>query len=141
MKTISPEQRQLVLDVRNERPQGPALAVLEKDLIAADAVALVADMSGQIFPRACAAPLEMVFCGGTCLSHAYGMIERISEDVDFKVIVPADASRAQQGKALSALKGAMLQRMQDAGFSLVPGSLVARNENRYKATNPWRLGI
>lgn len=108
-------------------------AILEKDLIASDAVALVASLSGQIMPYACEAPLEMVFCGGTCLSQAYGMIERISEDVDFKVIVPGSVSRAQQGKALSALKGALLQKMQDSGFSLVPDSLVARNENRYIA--------
>ena len=28
---------------------------------------------------------KLVFCGGTCLSKAYGILERMSEDVDFKV--------------------------------------------------------
>ncbi|MDL2356269.1 MAG: nucleotidyl transferase AbiEii/AbiGii toxin family protein [Pseudomonadota bacterium] len=27
-----------------------------------------------------------VFCGGTCLAKAYGILERMSEDVDFKVV-------------------------------------------------------
>ena len=35
---------------------------------------------------------RLVFCGGTSLSKAYGLIERMSEDADIKVIMSQDSS-------------------------------------------------
>ena len=72
-------------------------ALLEKDIHVTDA--LIALM--QIEHPA----LSLVFCGGTSLSKAYGMIERMSEDIDLKV-VPRDPyiSRSALKRDLSNLK-------------------------------------
>jgi hypothetical protein len=44
-------------------------------------------------------PKRLVFCGGTCLSKAYGILHRMSEDVDFK-IVPSELSAKLPKSAL-----------------------------------------
>ncbi|AWP23017.1 hypothetical protein C4901_06490 [Acidiferrobacter sp. SPIII_3] len=33
---------------------------------------------------------HIIFCGGTALSQAHGVIERMSEDADFRIVVPVD---------------------------------------------------
>lgn len=59
---------------------------LEKDYHVLEAMRLIV----QVPPNS---NFRLVFCGGTCLSKAYGALERMSEDVDFKV-VPTTAGAA-----------------------------------------------
>jgi hypothetical protein len=61
------------------------------------------------------APATLVFTGGTCLSKAWGLIERFSEDVDFKALVPAEYGRPQRRAMRKAIEEALI----DAGFTLV----------------------
>jgi len=48
--------------------------------------------------------IQLVFCGGTCLSKAHGLIERMSEDIDFKLVLPQGVSRSARSRVLSRYK-------------------------------------
>lgn len=57
---------------------------------------------------------KLVFCGGTCLSKARGLLDRMSEDVDFKVVptaeaeaLPRNALRRELGAYADSLSGAL----------------------------------
>ena len=52
---------------------------LEKDYIVTDALQALFKLEDPQF--------DFIFCGGTCFSKAYGLLDRISQDVDIKVIL------------------------------------------------------
>lgn len=75
MKTISSAQADLIDAVIAERDVGAlTAAILEKDIHVTDALGalLTVPMPNAYF----------VFCGGTNLSKAHHLIQRMSEDVD-----------------------------------------------------------
>ena len=78
--------------------------------------------------------MHLTFCGGTSLSKAHGLIERMSEDADLKIVLAAQTpplSRTQLRKRLSELKNTVSETL--AGIGLVEDKSGARalNENRY----------
>lgn len=76
-------------------------SMLEKDLLVRDAVAIVCGAG-------CASGAEIIFCGGTALSQAHEVIERMSEDADFRIVVPASVvSHSAQRRFLSSVKSAI----------------------------------
>ena len=85
MKTITAQEHKQIEDVIGEGLTSLAEAILEKDLLLTQALRHIAstDTDG----------VGLVFCGGTCLSKAHRLIERMSEDVDFKLLVPEGLSR------------------------------------------------
>jgi predicted nucleotidyltransferase component of viral defense system len=102
MKTITPEQVELIDAVLAEVSVGLLTAsILEKDIHVTDA--LQALMSMQFVGT------SLAFCGGTSLSKAYRLIERMSEDVDLKVVLdePGLLSASAQKRYLSQLKAAV----------------------------------
>lgn len=75
---------------------------------------------------------EIIFSGGTALSKAHGLLKRFSEDIDFRVLAPAN----RQGRSpLSGFKVAVLQRLREAGFPIGPEQVKARDENRFFAVD------
>lgn len=73
---------------------------------------------------------EIVFAGGTALSKAHGLIQRFSEDIDFRVI----ARDAAPGRgALSAFKKAVVDALKQAGFPIGDDAVRARDGNRFFA--------
>lgn len=123
MKTITAPERDLILDVTGEGVTPLPAAVLEKDLLITEILHRMADMdTGE---------MAFVFCGGTCLSKAHGMIERMSEDIDFKVVVPEGLSRSVKNKRLSWLKKQLASVIAGEGFTLSEADFIARNENSY----------
>ena len=100
--------------------------VIEKDFIVTEVIAAVAN-------NLTATDYQPVFCGGTCLSKAYGALERMSEDVDFKIVFTGNTkpSKAQIKKDLSALKGKAMKALEDIGFSADDIDLRARDANQY----------
>jgi hypothetical protein len=70
---------------------------------------------------------HVVFTGGTALSKAHGLLERFSEDVDFRVIADGEPKRS----ALSGFKCAVVQALRDGGFAFDDEQIKARDENRY----------
>jgi predicted nucleotidyltransferase component of viral defense system len=98
MKKISERQRLLVTDLIAEQGLSISEYALEKDYIVTDVLQAIFSIQHQLF--------DFVFCGGTCFCKAYGGIDRISEDVDIKVILKSGIilSKSELRDALSHLK-------------------------------------
>jgi len=106
MRTITTDERQLILDVTGEGLTPLPAAALEKDV-------------------------QLIFCGGTCLSKAYGLIGRMSEDIDFKVVLPTGISRSQKSRMLSHFKKHLIAVLASEGFVVPQDKVLARDENSY----------
>jgi hypothetical protein len=89
-------------------------AILEKDIHVTDALAALAgirvshtayrkDRRSQrdTRPAEVAVETRMIFAGGTCLAKAHGLIERMSEDIDIKVVL----DEVPEGYALAGGRG------------------------------------
>jgi hypothetical protein len=101
-----------------------AADMIEKDILVADAVRAICAAG-----NACGA--QIIFGGGTSLSQAQQVIQRMSEDADFRIVLPPDVtSQNQRRNFLSAIKTDILNAMEQAGFPL-EGDLKARNGNAY----------
>ncbi|PUE05855.1 hypothetical protein B9Z51_17750 [Limnohabitans sp. T6-5] len=127
MKTITAQERKQILDIRNESLSSLPPGIFEKDLLLTEALRHIASTDSD--------GIGLVFCGGTCLSKAHRLIERMSEDVDFKLVVPQGLSRTARSKRLSQFKKRLAQVLGDAGFHVPPEQIVARDENSYVAMN------
>jgi hypothetical protein len=100
MKTLSEQQRVSIVDASTAGilKSMPA-AVAEKDQHITDALHALSQIhivhsanqlnrtKGDPEPVTVNVATRMVFAGGTCLSKAYGLIERMSEDIDIKVVL------------------------------------------------------
>lgn len=77
---------------------------------------------------------QAIFAGGTALSKAHRLLQRFSEDIDFRLLLPAAASlsRSQQRKLLSDIRGRLHQLI----ITIFPPDAVkwkSRDENKYFA--------
>ncbi|MCX6180124.1 MAG: nucleotidyl transferase AbiEii/AbiGii toxin family protein [Chlorobiales bacterium] len=123
MKTITVQEHNLILDVTGEGLTPLPAAALEKDLLVTEVLQRIQPLeTGEI---------NLVFCGGTSLSKAHGLIERMSEDIDFKVIVPEGLSRSARSKQLSQLKNQLADFLLREGYIFPDESPLARDENNY----------
>jgi predicted nucleotidyltransferase component of viral defense system len=123
MKTISPAQRGAVEEALRLGLTDLAASILEKDLLITDVLGLLADFDwGDVQP---------VFCGGTSLSKGHGVLERMSEDIDFKLVLPEGWSRSLARRQLSELRERLVDDLRQAGFDLPEEGITALNENRY----------
>lgn len=98
---------------------------LEKDFIVMDVLRAISKMRHDKF--------DLVFCGGTCLSKAYGLLERISEDVDIKVVPKSgvELSKGQQRTAVRSLKVEINSVLVGVGFDAADIAVSARDGNSY----------
>lgn len=64
---------------------GFAARLIEKDYFAS-----------VLLRHLCSGSADLVFKGGTCLSKVYWGFSRLSEDLNFSVAVPLDATRSQR---------------------------------------------
>ena len=123
MRGLSLDQQQLLSDfAETEQIDIPPL-MLEKDILVREAILAVKDVGKD---EGC----QMVFCGGTSLSQAHCVIERMSEDADFRIVTPEDMSNSARRKLLSRVKHEMEAVLDDAGFPLAK-PMTARNDNAY----------
>ena len=127
MKTITAHEHDLILDARNEGLTSLPPGILEKDLLITEVLRVVTatDSSG----------IQLVFCGGTCLSKAHSLIQRMSEDIDFKLIVPEGLSRSARSKLLSQFKRRLAKALEEANFHVPLEQIIARDENSYISLN------
>jgi len=86
----------------------PSPALVEKDWYVVKALAAIA--------AAETAPVRLVFGGGTALSRAYGLLRRMSEDIDLKIVSEKKPSRNALGNVHSIVTDALL----GAGFAFDP---------------------
>ena len=56
------------------------ISILEKDALVTEVIHTLTKAFEQV------PDYELVFCGGTALSKGYQVLDRMSEDVDFKII-------------------------------------------------------
>ncbi|WP_298139267.1 nucleotidyl transferase AbiEii/AbiGii toxin family protein [Acidiferrobacter sp.] len=124
MRGLAANQIQEIEKVTRRRTVPVSDAMLEKDLLVRDAIEAVCRAGDSV-------GAQIVFCGGTALSQAHNVIERMSEDADFRIVVP-EAVTGQNAKRrfLSAVKAAIQKALEDIGFPLV-GEMKGRNGNEY----------
>lgn len=127
MKTITNQEHDWILAARSEGLTSLPPGVFEKDLLVTQVLHTIASAdSGGI---------QLVFCGGTCLAKAHGLIQRMSEDIDFKLIVPEGLSRSARSRRLSQFKKRIASTLNAAGFVTPAEHIIARDENNYIALN------
>lgn len=127
MKTITAHDHDLITSVVGEGLTTLPEAVLEKDLLVTEALRAIEAFDG--------ASIDAIFCGGTCLSKAHGLTDRMSEDIDFKLRVSEGLSRNARSRALSHYKQRMIRHLEDLGFHIPPEEVIARDENSYIGLN------
>ena len=123
MKTITDTDRQLINAVVAEGMSRLPAGVLEKDLLVTEILQALAQMN--------IVGMEIVFCGGTCLSKALGLIDRMSEDIDFKVQLSEEVSRSARSQQLRQLKHDLAKHFVGMGFDVPADGVTARDENNY----------
>lgn len=98
---------------------------IEKDWHVVRALGVIASV--------CDENVRPVFSGGTSLSKGWNIIQRFSEDIDFKVIVTA-ATKSAARKTLSAYRPKFLSAMALAGFTPIGEPLVG-NASQFLRVN------
>lgn len=128
MRTLPPSRLELIEALLAEADTGNiTAALLEKDEHLTDALRAVFALQ---FEHA-----SLVFCGGTSLSKAHGLIERMSEDADIKVVLAETTAgwpKSQLRRYLGdEVRNRVLQALSDTG--LVEDQALRRslNNNRY----------
>jgi predicted nucleotidyltransferase component of viral defense system len=96
--------------------------LVEKDWHVVRAIGVLAALDhGDIKPA---------FSGGTSLSKGWGLIKRFSEDIDFKVSVPAAVSRSKDKERRAAYRDQIVNALTAANFDL-EGKVETRDEYRF----------
>lgn len=121
------------MSILNQRPEislleevallkGIAAALVEKDWLVVQLIQSLANLQFTDF--------ALIFSGGTCLSKAHRLLQRFSEDVDFRVqpIAPAPSR-----KALSSFKKAVMEGLRTQGWPIAEEQVRARDNNRFFA--------
>lgn len=106
----------------------PSVGLVEKDLHVLRAIRALATLD--------ASPFTLVFGGGTALARAHKLIERMSEDVDFKLVpMPAaPVSRSGLHRQRCALRDRVTAALQAAGFAFDPKDAAkSQDESSYTA--------
>lgn len=98
------EFKPLSSEVLQELAEEPAInpAFLEKDWYATQALRILQGLNTSAF--------TCVFFGGTCLSKAYGLIKRFSEDLDFRVQGTEIESRPARRKYVAQIIDTLTKR-------------------------------
>ena len=125
MKRVNHSLRDQISDLIVASDLRIAEFALEKDFIVTDVLRALSKLKHDKF--------ELVFCGGTCLSKAYGLLERISEDVDVKVVQRqgVNLSQSQRRAAMSSLKLQIIAALESVGFEKQDIKQYARDKNSY----------
>lgn len=99
---------------------------VRKDYFVTKAIRLLVGTSNDYF--------ELIFQGGTSLSKGYGVVSRLSEDLDFRVIPkPACANLGKDAKRreLRSFRRALIESLTNADFNIPPQDVKVFYEGRY----------
>jgi hypothetical protein len=105
---------------------GISEAFIEKDWFVTQVIKIISNITFENY--------SIVFSGGTALSKAHGLIQRFSEDIDFKVITPSlmQFNRTQQIKILSTFKKEIVRKLREH-FDINDEQVTANNGNKFIA--------
>ena len=121
MKKISDEQVALIQAVSAEGKTAYPPAALEKDLHLTEIL--------KTLPTFHQPGSSIVFGGGTSLVKGYQLFNRISEDLDFKLLLHDHNSKSQHRVQLSRIRTKMVEGLNKMGYLI--NNLTVRNESRY----------
>lgn len=110
MKSLSKNQSEIIFDLYQEQRK-IHISAIEKDIHVTDVIKEIANIKSPHF--------DIVFCGGTCLSKAYGILERMSEDIDFKIVAKptyTPVSRGAAKKDREELRNQVIDILINSGF-------------------------
>ena len=142
MRSIKSIEARQIVDLINEEGLSIDAFALEKDFHVGAALSALSKIRDPAF--------DLIFCGGTCLSKAYGLLERLSEDVDIKVVLKPGVVEPDNKlrPTLSKLKQTIVESLISEGFDpeqfeethVVEGKTMkvaidARDSNRYITLN------
>lgn len=135
MRTITPAQKQALEDLSAEGLlRGLPVQTAEKDIHITELLKSLSEMQvhhnhfGDLDVRNGEATrhdagIQLVFAGGTCLSKAHGLIDRMSEDIDIKVLVAPTEKPLKKGRSdrirLKALHDHIPVVLDNMGFPLL----------------------
>lgn len=108
----------------------PSPALVEKDWFVVQALAAIHDVNVE--------GLTLAFGGGTALGRAYGLIKRMSEDIDLRII----GENAGKRGPLKRLRAEVSARLEAAGFEVTGHVEVKHNDTyvRYDLPYPSSMG-
>lgn len=130
MKQLSRADAELLSDLRQADDKLGRLpeAMLEKDVFITEATLALAQLSDR--------EIGVIFCGGTSLSKAHRLIERMSEDVDFKLAIqaPHPTGNAQR-RLLRSFRNTAVETLKGLGYEIPDCNVVSRDSNSYISIN------
>lgn len=99
---------------------------IRKDYFVTKAIRLLSEISNDYF--------DLVFQGGTSLSKGYGVISRLSEDVDFRVISKSaslNLGQSAKRRELRLFRHSLVESLIKAGFNVQAQDVRVFYEGRY----------
>ncbi|PIT76685.1 nucleotidyl transferase AbiEii/AbiGii toxin family protein [Limnohabitans sp. JirII-31] len=128
MRTLSAERQELIDALVAEADIGGVTAsLLEKDEHLTAGLQAVFNLNFEY--------ASLVFCGGTSLSKAHGLIERMSEDADIKIVLSQDTTNWSQNQLRRYLgdevRGPVIKALEAIGLVEDETSRRSLNSNRY----------
>jgi hypothetical protein len=112
VKRLPPSLIEKIADFEAESTFSLRGYALEKDYFVTDVLALMRTLPHN-------PDFQWIFCGGTSLAKAHGIVHRMSEDLDFKLIPTVDASKrskTQLRRQLSACADQVVKMLECAGY-------------------------
>jgi hypothetical protein len=97
------------------------------------------DYFGTLLLQYLGAPgLGLVFKGGTCLAKVHAGFYRLSEDLDFSIPTPVDASRAERSRGVKASRDAVAKIAAELpGFRVITPIMGANASSQYTGAVGW----
>lgn len=99
---------------------------IRKDYFVTKAIRILVDVKNDYF--------GLVFQGGTSLSKGYGVINRLSEDIDFRIIskpVCSALGKDAKRRELRSFRHALVEVLINANFDIKPHDVQVYYEGRY----------
>jgi Nucleotidyl transferase AbiEii toxin, Type IV TA system len=128
MKRLTKAQSELIDAFLAEHAARVSTAQIEKDFFITEVFSIFTETVVYQGKEA-----KFVLCGGTAVSKAHRFTERVSEDVDLRVILPDGLSGSAQKRMLSHVKAEVLERLRKQGYDIPDETARAGNQNRYIA--------
>jgi hypothetical protein len=134
MRTITDAQKQALEDLSAQGLlRGLPVQTAEKDIHITELLKglstlqvhhdLFSDLDTRKEPTRHDTGIQLVFAGGTCLSKAHGLINRMSEDIDIKVLLAPTEKPLKKGRGdrmrLKALHDRIPKLLEELGFPLL----------------------
>lgn len=112
----------VALEIATELGVDPAF--VEKDWYSVQALSLIADFSPP--------SITTIFSGGTSLSKGFGILQRFSEDLDFRCRYEIEASGNQLRKMRSEYRTQLIEKINSCDFVSIDESDIAKASNYIK---------